>query len=191
MRSPCAFKSPEYTRRLRCVSGTVSSSIPVARAVWVTEISVLLACCACGSADHRRHIGVSLGRYGGEEAAPGNHRGAESCGSAPIRARQMQSLSRSVIPGRALTPHISSVFSRLFTPRRSMAWGWGSLHAHPSSTPMVAGCGQRRTNLAAPCCSPRCPVPMCVYESSLGALADVSAARRHRDRFCSSTGFRR
>src|SRR6476619_6770775 len=44
-----------------------------------------------------------------------------------------------------------------FTPRSPAAWGWGCRFVGLSSTPMGAGCGQRRMNLAVRYFSSPCP----------------------------------
>ena len=56
----------------------------------------------------------------------------------------MRSLWQCAIQGRVLSQTISSVFSRLSTPRSPTASGWGCRSAGPSSTPMGAGCGLKR-----------------------------------------------
>ena len=66
------------------------------------------------------------------------------CGSARFRAGHRSVASRARV-------------RCLFTPRNPAAWGWGCRFAGLSSTPMGAGCGQRRMNLAAPYFSSPCP----------------------------------
>jgi hypothetical protein len=83
-------------------------------------------------------------------------RDRESWRSAPSRTPQA-SAWRCAIPDPASTPGISSAFSRLSTARSPAEPGWDSRSAGPSSTPTRAGCGPRRTNLAARCFSSRCP----------------------------------
>jgi PAS domain S-box-containing protein len=67
--------------------------------------------------------------------------------SAPGRTTQV-SLWQCTIPGRASIRNISSAFSIPSTPQSPAEQGWGSRLAGLSSTPMGAGCGQRRMNLA-------------------------------------------
>jgi Histidine kinase-, DNA gyrase B-, and HSP90-like ATPase/His Kinase A (phospho-acceptor) domain len=54
--------------------------------------------------------------------------------------------------------HLEHVFEAFYTTNPA-AWGWGCLFAGRSSPRMGAGCGRRRTNLAAPCFSSPCPAP--------------------------------
>jgi C4-dicarboxylate-specific signal transduction histidine kinase len=60
------------------------------------------------------------------------------------------------IPGRASIRRISSACSMHSTPRSPAARGWGCRFAGLLSTPMGAGCGQRRMNLTAPYFSLSC-----------------------------------
>jgi C4-dicarboxylate-specific signal transduction histidine kinase len=53
--------------------------------------------------------------------------------------------------------HLERVFKPFYTTKPS-GTGWVCRYAGPSSTPMVAGCGQVRTNLAAPYFSSPCLV---------------------------------
>ena len=64
-----------------------------------------------------------------------------------------------VIPDRASTRTIASVFSRLSTRRSRPERGWVCRSAAQSSTAMEAGCGSRRTNRAGPCFSSLCRAP--------------------------------
>ena len=106
--------------------------------------------------------------------------GAMACGSCGVDAEPLRPESpeprpprlcagrnrrrrRSAIPGMARGEwyvsvdrrNISNAFSRPSTPRSPMEWGWDCRSAGPSR--MAAGCGQKRTNLAARYFSSPCP----------------------------------
>jgi PAS domain S-box-containing protein len=126
---------------------------------------------------------------------------AEAMGSVEAEPREllistaqhhMAFSSQCAIPGPVSIRYIWSAFSRRFTPRRLTVWGWGCRFADLSSTPMGAGCGRRRMNLAAPYFSSPCRPYRRDDEFSSGAHSpDVRAACRHRFNCCSSTGLRR
>jgi hypothetical protein len=69
-------------------------------------------------------------------------------------------------PGRASIRRIWSAFSRRSAPRSPAASGWGCRSAGRSSTPMGAGCGRMRMNLAAPYFSSPCRRPKRTHEFS-------------------------
>jgi PAS domain S-box-containing protein len=73
----------------------------------------------------------------------------EAMGSVEEAPRELLISTRQDHAGAVVAMHISIAFSIPSTPQSPAARGWGCRSAGRSSTPMAAGCGRSRTNLAA------------------------------------------